>query len=399
MSNPPDDIMKRIDALEASLEGLGQQLQLALEYRSRDPHGALNKCRAVLESVLRDVHRRELGEPAVRAGLLDLLRTDVIHRTIPRRVVARMHSVRDLGNVGSHLGEVNDADATMALDCINEIIGWYLERYGFPAQPPVDPGEGQPVRELGPSASGTATTRRHRHTRVLLALGLLVLGIVLALGVWRITSTSTESSSRSSTTAEHSAGTDDSGACPGARNLAGLWRFKTVVLSAKSDKAIGTQGFYRMMVAVDGCEVRATVSKTGYTRKAFKAAREQTGSGLLEQTRLAEGLVGASASFVLRNNSRFPLDTHFDFVFQGDALFGYWRHENDEWARARLRGVLVGHRGDGEVAGTTSADGQPCVTRCRLACPPEVESAAEPLASCLARCAREPWRDINNCVH
>ena len=399
MTGLHDDILPRIEALETSLEGLGHQLGLALEYRASDPHGALGKCRGVLESLLIDIHRREVGEPPERAGLLDLIRSRAINKTVPRRVMTRMQTVRDLGNVGSHLGEVNDADATLALGCMSEVIGWYLKRYGAaggaadvdgedeargPAQPPAAE---LPLSPIGRSSRGGLW---------LVALGLVVVGGVTAVVLWR-GSSGDEASKAPRAALEATRHADSGGPCPTAVQLTGVWRFKTVVLAAGKRGAKGTRGYYRMMITADGCEVRATVSKLGYNNKRFEPDQEQTGSALLELPPGGSTFVQARASFVLRNSAKNALDTHFDFVFDGDRLHGYWRHEGDEWERRQLRGVLGGRRGSEDVVGPTSARGQPCVVRCRLVCDGDLRDISEPLASCLSRCDMNDWLAIKTC--
>ena len=399
MTGLRDDILPRIEALETSMEGLGHQLGLALKYRDSDPHGALGKCRGVLESLLIDIHRREAGEPPERAGLLDLIRSRAIHKTVPRRVMTRMQTVRDLGNVGSHLGEVNDADATLALGCMSEVIGWYLKRYGAAGVAAGVEGEDQArgvpqpkVAGFPPSPIGTLSGRGFW----LIALGLVVVGGVVAVALLR-SSAGDEDSKTPPAGLEATGHADSGGPCPTTRHLTGVWRFKTVVLSAGKRGAKGTRGYYRMMITADGCEVRATVSKLGYNNKRFAPAQEQTGSALLELPPGGSKLVQARASFVLRNSAKNALDTHFDFVFDGDRLHGYWRHEGDEWERRQLRGVLGGRRGSEDVVGPKSVRGQPCVVRCRLACDGELRDDSKPLASCLSRCARHPWLVPESC--
>ncbi|WP_042462226.1 tetratricopeptide repeat protein [Neobacillus dielmonensis] len=53
---------------------------------------------------------------------------------IETRILKNMHYVREMGNMGSHSinGTVEDKDAVRALDCLADIINWYLERYGSP---------------------------------------------------------------------------------------------------------------------------------------------------------------------------------------------------------------------------------------------------------------------------
>lgn len=55
---------------------------------------------------------------------------------IERRILSRMHAIRDMANLGPHGDDVQPNDAARVLDDLCEILNWYLEHYGESVRDP-----------------------------------------------------------------------------------------------------------------------------------------------------------------------------------------------------------------------------------------------------------------------
>lgn len=123
-------IGKRIKELEDKIDTLSSQLNFAVNYMENDPAGSLNKSRIVLEKVLFNVFVAEMETEPKRTESGFILNNNQFTRKIDARIVARMKSVKDMGNLGTH-GEpvLNEADALRVLTDLCDILEWYIENY------------------------------------------------------------------------------------------------------------------------------------------------------------------------------------------------------------------------------------------------------------------------------
>jgi hypothetical protein len=116
--------------LKVSIGPDSEDFERAINYTESDPKGSLNKSRIVLESLLLDAYRREMGRPPRVRHLQMMLEDNQFTRRIDRNVQFRMAYVRNFGNMGSHAGEV--AKPNDAVDCLRNLIcliQWHKNNY------------------------------------------------------------------------------------------------------------------------------------------------------------------------------------------------------------------------------------------------------------------------------
>jgi hypothetical protein len=140
----------RISELEQALSQFSRELQLALQYVQPDAAGSLTKSRVVLEQLVLAMYSLEMGREPRKPLLGEMLADNQFTRRIERRILSRMHAIRDMGNLGPHGEAVEPTDAARALDDLCEVLDWYLRRYG--RKPDAEAVIG--------SAAGEATTSR-----------------------------------------------------------------------------------------------------------------------------------------------------------------------------------------------------------------------------------------------
>lgn len=119
----------RLARLESKVAGLAEHVTLAIAYQVGDPHASLNKTRSILERLLREAHRSRLGFVPKKATLGDLLANAQLMEGVEVRVCARMRSIQELGNLGSHLEHVTPDDAQRAVDDLVDVIDWFLKNH------------------------------------------------------------------------------------------------------------------------------------------------------------------------------------------------------------------------------------------------------------------------------
>ena len=120
---------KRIAELEKKIDLMSGQLNLALEYVPKDPSASLTKSRVILERLLLSIYSHEIKAEPKRKELGHILNDNQFTRRIERRILSRMQSVRDMGNLGSHGESVNSHDAIRVLIDLCDIIEWYCDKY------------------------------------------------------------------------------------------------------------------------------------------------------------------------------------------------------------------------------------------------------------------------------
>lgn len=119
----------RVSRLEKNLAHFGDELKLALHYVRNDAGSSLTKSRLVLEQLLIRIYVIEMDHEPRKPMLGDMLNDNQFTRKIERRIVSRMNSIRDLGNLGPHGERVEASDAARVLEDLCDVIDWYLRSY------------------------------------------------------------------------------------------------------------------------------------------------------------------------------------------------------------------------------------------------------------------------------
>jgi hypothetical protein len=122
-------LVERVTALEAKVAELSLYLKSALGYLSSDPQSSLTKSRIVLEKVLLAIYRSVMKKEPARPMIGDMLSDKGFTASIPRRIAARMNTIRDMCNLGPH-GELVDAsDAIRVMRDLVDVLDWYVVNY------------------------------------------------------------------------------------------------------------------------------------------------------------------------------------------------------------------------------------------------------------------------------
>gem|GEM_PF-1726104 len=120
--------------VRGSFEAVAGEFQKALGYAETDPSGSLNKTRIVLEAMLLDIYRREMGGDPKEKHIGVLLRDSQFTRKIDRMILCRIKTLIVLGDLGSR-GEPLDAkDARYGLEDLFAVIDWHRRTYHARAQ-------------------------------------------------------------------------------------------------------------------------------------------------------------------------------------------------------------------------------------------------------------------------
>jgi tetratricopeptide (TPR) repeat protein len=122
------DLEDRVRKLERAISAFSAELHLALEYIHRDAGSSLTKSRVVLEKLLVGIYATEMGHEPRKPLLGDMLTDNQFTRKLDRRILTRMNSIRDMGNLGPHGVAVEPSDAARVLDDLCEVLDWYLLR-------------------------------------------------------------------------------------------------------------------------------------------------------------------------------------------------------------------------------------------------------------------------------
>ena len=122
-------LLARLDRLSDEFREVREGVRRAVIVADHDPEMALTRARKVLEFVVREIFERRVGESPGTRPLENLLQRLVKDGHLPPRVSAYAHSVRELGNVGTHhFGEgVTADDVYQSLSQLRPILKWYFE--------------------------------------------------------------------------------------------------------------------------------------------------------------------------------------------------------------------------------------------------------------------------------
>jgi hypothetical protein len=151
-----DERESRVPKLAKELADFGAELRLAYKYTAADPASSLTKSRMVMEKLLLEVYAQEMGRAPRKPLLGEMLADNQFTKKIERRIVSRMNSVREMGNLGPSGVAVDPSDAVRVLDGLCTILDWYRQRpeYLSSTRGRSDQGEGSGNRELLFRAAG-----------------------------------------------------------------------------------------------------------------------------------------------------------------------------------------------------------------------------------------------------
>lgn len=126
---------RKVQSLEHNLMELGEkvnvlsiELKQAVHHAKTDPNASLTNARTALEKLLISLYRTKMSKEPKKHEIGYILNDNQFTRNIEPRVLARMNSVRHMGNIATHRsGKIMARDANDALDDLSVIIKWYLE--------------------------------------------------------------------------------------------------------------------------------------------------------------------------------------------------------------------------------------------------------------------------------
>jgi len=106
---------------------LDTEFRFALHYIYDDPKTTLTKCRVVTEALVLSLYLHKMNnKPPKKNELGYMLSHTEFKKQIPRRILTRLHSIRDMGNLGPHPGQVNADDARKIFSELCEFIEWWI---------------------------------------------------------------------------------------------------------------------------------------------------------------------------------------------------------------------------------------------------------------------------------
>ncbi len=139
MTLPSSEFQQRIRRIESGLDQVGSLLvpveisdgiKKAITLCSIDQEMALGRARKVLDFIIADLYKRELGKLPGTQPLENLIQQLARAGKLPRTMVAYANSVRELGNVGIHAsGEaITEDDVVSSLENLMRLVAWYCEQ-------------------------------------------------------------------------------------------------------------------------------------------------------------------------------------------------------------------------------------------------------------------------------
>lgn len=168
-------------------------------------------------------------------------------------------------------------------------------------------------------------------------------------------------------------------ACAAAREIAGPWRFTTLVTQAKAKGGLGVNGFYDVTFTLeDGCRLRADFVKSGYAKIKYAADQRPTGSAVVTADSVPpqeEGGADMPADYsgdrlvklevtMKAGDSEIPMA--FELIVSGKQLFGRWWYLGAAWDSAGMGGSLKGARGAGGHVSFSKHRQIACDMQCEL---------------------------------
>ena len=87
------------------------------------------KTRILLEKVIHNIWDHTNSGGAKPDKLHEIINHRKVKEQIPRRLLSRIHGLRDMGNIGAHTSPVTQSDALRCIDDLFEILSWYGNEY------------------------------------------------------------------------------------------------------------------------------------------------------------------------------------------------------------------------------------------------------------------------------
>jgi hypothetical protein len=119
----------RVRHLQGILGEFSENLKFAWDYARSDAPSSLTKSRLIMETLLVRLYQSEMGREPKKPLLGDMLADNQFTRKIGRRIVVRMNTIRDMGNLGAHGITVAPDDAIRIIEDLCTVLEWYLARY------------------------------------------------------------------------------------------------------------------------------------------------------------------------------------------------------------------------------------------------------------------------------
>lgn len=140
-------LKERVEKIQQELGVLYTDVQRALSYAKDDPESAATKAGRALESMLLQIHRREVDSTSTRPLTIEQLK-EPLARILPDNIKMQVEVVQRFRNHGAHHRDavLEAGDINAALSAFVRITEWYVANYGAPAVVPElrrRPGIGQ----------------------------------------------------------------------------------------------------------------------------------------------------------------------------------------------------------------------------------------------------------------
>lgn len=119
-------LLEKASLLETELDEITGFFQRAIQFEKVHPHCSLNSIRTIEERLVLSHYRMVTGKEPKSTLLGHLLSLEEYKSKIDWHVFARMWYLKDLGNLGSHGGEISAVDTAEALRCLGFLLDWYL---------------------------------------------------------------------------------------------------------------------------------------------------------------------------------------------------------------------------------------------------------------------------------
>ena len=135
-----ETVKARILILSQYFPEYSQSLNKALNYAIDDPSAGLLKSRQILEEICKTIWNKYENSPP--PSIFDIFNNDKIKNKTPKRVLNRIHSLRNICNLGIHGEAVTHDDVLMSLNHLFVLLDWYgmthnnLNQLPIAVQPP-----------------------------------------------------------------------------------------------------------------------------------------------------------------------------------------------------------------------------------------------------------------------
>lgn len=123
-------VLKWDEVLRGRLDNeLSQNLHNAIDYIDTDPASSLTKSRVILEDLLKRLYIHLLKASPPKPMIGPMLADQQFAQHLPRRILARMNTIRDMANLGAHQEEITRSDAIRVLKDVIDVLDWFVKTY------------------------------------------------------------------------------------------------------------------------------------------------------------------------------------------------------------------------------------------------------------------------------